>query len=197
MLSKNAILNRSTNFLLYMKRLYISLHLRLLISGCLLLASTEGIANAAPAVPENQLKAAYLIHLSEFTTWPDEKMLPADFNICIATGSRLTASLDEIKGRIVKNKTLHIIYDVPADKLSSCHVLYIEGSLNQKTYQQSLLKTDPILTVGDDDGFTRQGGVVEFYLEGDNVKMRGNLNKMSQLKLQISSKILRLMEITP
>jgi hypothetical protein len=162
----------------------------------LLISCLWGIAckNVAAAAPENQIKAAYLIHLSEFTTWPDEKMQPASFSICIASDSQLREPLEELKGRLVKNRQFNILYDIPIDKLNSCHVFYVEYQFNQKIFQQSLLKTDPILTVSSEADFAKGGGAIEYYRDVDKIRMRVNLKKLGQLKLMISSKLLRLMD---
>jgi hypothetical protein len=149
----------------------------------------------AVAVPEYQLKAAYLIHLSEFTTWPAEKMQQPFFNICIATGSSLSEPLEQISGHKVKEKTLNIIYDVTIDKLKDCHVFYVEDKLNKKFFQQNLQKNTAILTVSSDASFTKEGGIIEYYLDDeDKIKMRVNLKALSQSQLIMSYKVLRLMD---
>lgn len=167
-------------------------HLWLLISCFLFLVLCKN--TKASAVPENQLKAAYLIHLSEFTTWPDAKMQLPYFSICLARGSQLSEPLEEIKGRLVKDRQLNILYDVPADKLNSCHIFYVEDKFNKNTFRQNLLKTEPILTVSSDPDFVKDGGIIEYYREADKIKMRVNLKIMTQTNLVISSKLLRLMD---
>jgi hypothetical protein len=171
------------------------LRLGLLFSCCVLsLNSQSSVAEPpSPSVSESDLKAAYLIHLSEFTTWPDEKMQQDHFSICIATGSSLSTPLEEIRERPVKDKPLNIIYDVPLDKLNSCHVLYVEHDSNGKIFQQIKLKNNAILTVSSDANFAKDGGVIQYYPDDGRIKMLVNLKVMNQEKLLISSKLLRLM----
>lgn len=169
------------------------LHLTMPIISCLLMIASKNAE--ATVVDENQLKAAYLIHLSEFTTWPEEKMQQlTNFNICIASESLLKEPLEQIKGREVKNKHLEILYDIPVEKINTCHIFYVEEKLNKKIFQQSLQKIVPILTVSSDGNFAKEGGVIEYYPEDGKIKMRVNLKMMSQSKLIISSKLLRLMD---
>jgi hypothetical protein len=176
-----------------MIKVFANLHLWILIINCFLLIGYKNVNSAV--VDENQLKVAYLIHLSEFTTWPEEKMQQlVSFNICIASESQLKEPLDQIKGREVKNKQLEILYDIPVEKLNNCHIFYVEDKLNKKVFQQNPQKNAPILTVSSDAEFTKEGGVVEYYREGDKIRMRVNLKMMSQSKLIISSKLLRLMD---
>lgn len=163
-----------------------------LISWGLLLTPVKSVE--ASFVDKEQLKAAYLIHLSEFTTWPDQKMQLPSFTICLASGSKLKNPLEELKGRLVKDRQLEILYDVSIEKLNTCHVFYVEDEFNKKIFQQSLSKKDSILTVSSDENFVKEGGVIEYYRDGDKIRMRVNLESMSQSHLNISSKLLRLMD---
>ena len=177
-----------------MTKIFANLRSGLLIISCFLLTTHKNAD--ATAVDENQLKAAYLIHLSEFTTWPEEKMqhLPS-FNICIASESLLKEPLEQIKGRDVKNKPLDIFYNIPAEKLNTCHIFYVEEKLNKNFFLQNLPKNAPILTVSSDPDFAKEGWIVEYYHESDRLKMRISLKMLSQAKLSIGSKLLRLMDI--
>ena len=177
-----------------MTKIIANLRLWLLIITCFLLMAHKSAD--ATAVDENQLKAAYLIHLSEFTTWPEEKMRRfASFNICIASDSLLKDPLEQIKGRDVKNKPLEVVYDISVEKLNTCHIFYVEEKLNKKVFQQNPQKNAAVLTVSSDSDFAKDGGIIEYYHEGDKLKMRVSLKMLSEAKLSISSKLLRLMDI--
>ena len=176
-----------------MIKIFATLHLWMLVANFCWVMAYKNVE--AAVVPENQLKAAYLIHLSEFTTWPEDKMQQlTHFNICIASDSLLREPLEQIKGREVKNKPLEILYDVPAENLNTCHIFYVEDKLNKKVFQQNLSKSASILTVSSDPDFVKEGGIIEYYRADDKVRMRVNLKVMTQSKLIISSKLLRLMD---
>lgn len=175
-----------------MTKIFARLRLWLLIINFLVMTHKNA---EATAVDENQLKAAYLIHLSEFTTWPEEKMQHlSSFNICIGFDSLLKEPLEQIKGREVKNKPLEILYDISVEKLNTCHIFYVEEKFNKNVFQQNPQKNAPILTVSSDPDFAKEGGIIEYYHEGDKLKMRVSLKMLSLSKLSISSKLLRLMD---
>lgn len=170
------------------------LHLCLLF-GISLLLNVE-----AADVAENQLKAAYLVHLSEFTTWPDAKMQLPNFSICVSKNSTLSEPLEEVRGRLVKDKPLDIVYNVSAERINTCHILYVEDVGDKKILQQAVQKNEPILSVSSEAGFAKAGGggVIEFYTDSEKkVKMRINLKLMRQSSLMISSNLLRLMDVIP
>jgi hypothetical protein len=152
-------------------------------------ADEQGVASM------DKIKAAYLIHLSEFTTWSDEKMRLSHFSICISADSELKLPLEEIEGRLVKNKPLKIQLISSREQLNSCHILYVENG-SKKLFEQNLLKPDALLTVGSDTNFLDEGGIIQYYYsdKDDKIKMRVNLKAIAKSKLVMSSKLLRLMD---
>jgi hypothetical protein len=57
------------------------------------------------------------------------------------------------------------------------------------------IKAGGVLTVGERGGFTAEGGVVNFKLEGNRVRIVINVTAAGQQKLRISSKLLSLAQI--
>ena len=49
-----------------------------------------------------------------------------------------------------------------------------------------------MLTVGETDGFARQGGTIGFTMEGDRVRFEINTRAAQRAGLEISSRLLRL-----
>jgi hypothetical protein len=167
---------------------------------CYLLISSQYIyaSSKVDNVLEQQLKAVYLIHLSEFTVWPAEKLQLPTFNICLDSHSDLNPSLDEVKasGRLVKEKPLVIEHDLTAKNLINCHIFYVDQR-NAKLFAdlQKQLTDAAVLTISSETGFAQQGGDIEYYLEDGKVRMKGNLKNLSNSNLTISSKVLQLMKI--
>jgi hypothetical protein len=58
------------------------------------------------------------------------------------------------------------------------------------------LKGRNILTVGDMEGFSRDGGVIRFVVENNRIRFRINVDAADAAHLTISSKLLRLAQIT-
>jgi YfiR/HmsC-like len=171
-----------------MTKIFTCLQLGIVLGSFFLIASQTIEAASAD---ENQLKAAYLIHLSEFTTWPDEKMQLPSFNICIASSSLLRQPLEEIKGRNVKKIPLNIVYSPTTENLNTCHILYVEEELNVSLFLQ---QNNSTLTVSSDERFLEAGGMIQYVRKEKKIKMRVNLNKLNASKLKMSSKLLSLME---
>lgn len=141
-----------------------------------------------------KIKAVYLIHLSEFTSWSEEKMRVPFFSICISAESDLKQPLEEIQGQRIKNKPLKIQLISTASQLSQCHILYVD-IFNKTLFEQQ--KATSMLTISSEANFLQEGGIIQYYIDNDKVKMRVNLKAMTKAKLSISSKLLRLMNSSP
>jgi YfiR/HmsC-like len=175
------------------------LHILITVISFFLTVQTKNVtASSGSEVSESQIKAAYLIHLSEFTTWPEEKMKQLfHFTICIASDSPLKDPLKQIEGRFVKDKHLQIVYDVPIEKLNTCHIFYAEDNSTKHLFEKNTQNPIPTLIVTSDFEFFKEAGTIQFYPELGKVKMRVNLKLLKQSNLVISSKLLRLMDIFP
>ncbi len=147
-------------------------------------------------VSVNEIKAAYLIHLSEFTDWPDEKMQLPFFSICLAADSPLRASLERMVSQVVKNKPLVLHTINPSISKETCHILYVD-EMNTDDFAQQISHLDSVLTVSSEADFLKQGGIIQYYLDKNTVKMQVNLKTLNSSKLTISSKLLRLMNPFP
>jgi hypothetical protein len=131
-----------------------------------------------------QLKAAYLIHVSEFTTWPSDTA--TSFVVCISSKSELREPLEEIQKHTVKGKPIKIQLDVNSNNLNTCHILYTEGN-QLPAFQKGLL------TFSSEEGFLKNGGIIQFFPQDDRIKMRINLNNLEKSGL-IITKVIRSME---
>jgi hypothetical protein len=70
-------------------------------------------------------------------------------------------------------------------------MLFISDSEKKLTGQiLEKLKGLPVLTVGENDQFLSQGGVVNFVKKDANIRLEINLDAARQSKLKISSKLL-------
>lgn len=143
---------------------------------------------------ELKLKSVYLVRLSDFTTFPS-KLESDRLNICVEGTSPIVSFLNEIELDEDK-KYLTILYDISNDSISGCNILYL--SENEKTTLSKKLKTlsnSEVLTISSMDGFALSGGMIEFYLEKNKVKMKVNLSTLRESGIFINPKVLKLMSI--
>ena len=151
------------------------------------------------AFKEYDLKAAFVYHLAQFVEWPAEAFPAAETPLVIGVLGQdpFGKALDEIvQNEVVKNRKLVVQRYRQADEIRICHVLFISQSEEGRMDQiLSTLKGRNILTVGDTDGFAKQGGIVRFLTEKNKIRLRINVDTAKASNLTISSKLLRAAEV--
>ncbi len=162
----------------------------------LLLAALEG--HAQPAKPsEYQLKAAFLYHFAQLVSWPARAFNQTNSPMVIGIlgenpfGTQLEETL---RGKNVNGHPL-AIREIPtlAEATNDCHILFV-GSSERKRLPEIFagLRGTNLLTVGEMDGFTEAGGMINLVLEGTKIRFQINDAAAKNAGLKISSKLLSL-----
>lgn len=178
---------------------------RTIQSGFILLAlvSLAGrpLAAQTPISKEYQVKAAFLFHFTQFVKWPSAAFTHGSqpFRIGVLGEDPFDGFLDDtVKGEKVDGHPLVIQRFNSIEEVKGCQILFIsrsEGSQMEKILGN--FKNQNILTVGDVEGFIKNGGIIRFSTEGNKIHLRINLEAAKSGNLDISSKMLRLADIVP
>jgi hypothetical protein len=150
---------------------------------------------------EYQIKAVFLFNFAQFVTWPPEAFASPDqpLRIGILGGDPFGTFLDEtVKGEKVGDHPLVIQRYGGVEEVRDCQILFINASGRGGEVKEilSALKGKSILTVGDKEGFIQGGVMVRFFMEGNKIRLRINPEAAKNAGLTISSKILRLAQIS-
>lgn len=149
---------------------------------------------AAPGELEAKIKAAYVFHIIKFVDWPS---LPADaLHLCVAGNDSVTLLLTDLTGKQIKDRPLRIDNDGSFDP-AQCQVLYVGRPERRWPELQARLRGQAVLTVSDQDGFARGGGMVGLYPEGGKIKLEINPDAARSANLRISAKLLELARTVP
>ena len=79
------------------------------------------------------------------------------------------------------------------ESLGQCQVLYFSG-ISDRVAAATLARvsTLPVLTVGEQEHFTRLGGIIRVYQEGNRLRFDVDVSHASAVRLKISSRVLNL-----
>jgi hypothetical protein len=148
------------------------------------------------AQSEYQVKAAYLYNFLKFIEWPPEafKSESAPFVVGIMGDNSFSETIEQtIKGKSIKGRQLEVKRLKWGQGLRICHILYV-SSYEQRHLAQILqiTKGASILTIGEMDQFTEQGGIINLTMEENKVYFEINLGAAEQSQIKISSKLLAL-----
>lgn len=166
-----------------------------LLRGVILLVLLAAVPASAQA-PEYDVKAAFLFNFVKFVEWPAEAFAGerAPVTICVFGEDPFGRVLDAvIQGERVGERALVVERLDSRDDFEACHVLFVSPSERDRMAQVlARVEGEPVLTVGDTEGFLRAGGIVNFILEGTKVRFVINQGTAERSGLRISSKLLRL-----
>lgn len=151
----------------------------------------------APAqIGETRLKSIWLEKFSKFIEWPANDSLDY-FTITILGEGVINGYLEEIyKNRTIKNKPVKIKVIDKVDSLEACNILFVNAE-QAKELDKILdkVKSKPILTIGDTQGFAKQGVIINFYLEQNKVRFELNISAAKSSGLDVDFRLLEAAKI--
>lgn len=161
-------------------------------------------ATVLPALPiravesrnELKIKAAYLYQFAKFSEWPPAAFEKADSDLVLGVlGSNPFGKLlDGLNGKTIKGRKVVVVHCENTSDARKCHVLFIPGSMGEEAIAKALKALDgvPVLTVGDANGFSEQGGMIQMYPESGKVRFNINLVSAKAAGIKLDSRFLGL-----
>ena len=165
----------------------------LALTAALLQAGADGTP-----VDEYQLKAVFLFNFAKFVEWPPQAFAsPRDpFAICVLGDSPFGAALDDaVRGKTVEARPIAIRLVSSGEQARTCQILFVSAS-ERKNMRGLLeaLRSRCVLTVGDTEDFTANGGIVRFKMKDGRVRIEIDADAAGRANLRISSRLLSLAE---
>ncbi len=169
----------------------------------LCLVSLCSVSIGAPAQAqepngEYRLKAAFLYNFAKFVEWPAASFSDnhTPFVICTVGHSSLDPELDQLAGKVVRDRPLvpkHIRTD---DHLTDCHLLYV--SPNELKHTPEILRTlqkAPVLTTCDSEDCADAGFMFNMRVIDNRIALDLNLEAVQRTQLKVSSQLIKLTRI--
>lgn len=140
---------------------------------------------------ERAVRAAYVYHLTQYVSWPNTR---SDLTICSFGEKKKILTLQQVlNNKSSDNRKLHVVPNPAEHELQHCDILYIaDSSLSHVRSILDKARSQGILSVGEDDAFMHEGGMVGLVRSGDQIVIKVNLNEARAGGLHISSRLLDL-----
>ncbi len=153
-------------------------------------------AEAAVGVSEYKVKAAFLLNFGKYVEWP-ESALGSDLGICVFGRDPFGRALDDtLDGRTVASRPVKARRVTDVEELGGCHILFVSRAGESRLEDIVAAVGDtPVLIVGEQDRFARDGGMINFIEVDKKVRFEINEAAARRAGLKISSKLLRLAKI--
>jgi hypothetical protein len=159
-------------------------------------ASTAGLEpRQVQALPEYVVKAGFLFNFAKYVEWPPDAFEKADspISIGIVGADPFGEELDKaLRNKMVKERGFAIHRFPEPSAIKTCHILFTPRTENGRL-AEILKKVDSlaILTVGEDEGFIKGGGVVNILIEKEKPRLEVNPEAAEKAHLTINSKLLK------
>jgi len=145
---------------------------------------------------EYQVKAKILFTFAKFIEWPQAAFTNAKAPLIIGLlgdnpfGSHLESF---VRDKVIGNRPVIVKSCQTIEEAKKCHLLFISVA-DKKRLQENLdgLTGASVLTVGESEAFTKSGGMIRFFLEGQKVRFEINDDAAKKAGLKIDSKLLGL-----
>jgi len=151
------------------------------------------------ALPESQVKAAFVLNFAKFVDWPPGAFSSPDapFQMCVLGDGLIGKPLTELTaGKLIAGRTIQVLHLRSLPEARHCHVLFIHSSEKKRIGAiVDGLRDRPILTVGDTQDFAQAGVMINLYTEDDNIRFEIGLANAESAGLKVSSKLLALARI--
>ena len=148
---------------------------------------------------EYPIKAAYLYNFASYVVWPETELDASQrpFVLGVMEPDPFGAALDQIAARTIGGRQVHIERIHSLEQIDGCHLLFIPRSADSRQSAAALRRAKdlPLLVVGEQPGFARQGAAINFVVEHNRVRFEINPEVARRQQLKISSKLLSLATI--
>lgn len=142
---------------------------------------------------EYQIKAGFFFNFTRFVEWPESAFATATSPIlaCVVGETQLTDLLiDVAAGKVVNGRTVSIRRVKPSDDLRVCNLLFISAAEQRRTAEILGSVKINTLTVGETPGFAQAGGMINFSIQENKVKLELNLDTATRAGLKVNSKLI-------
>ncbi len=147
---------------------------------------------------EYQVKAGFIYNFVKFVQWPDETDNRAGnvLRLCIVSDHSETDVFFSLSGKTVRGREIIVATADEADSLGACDIVFF--SVRDADVIRERLAAAPrrgVLTIGETDGFTRMGGIINFFVANSRLRFRINIDAAARAGLKLSSQLLMSAEI--
>lgn len=150
---------------------------------------------AIGSAPADKIKAAYIYQFTQFTGWPDDNIRDPDklFTICVIGNDPITKYLQPISSSHLDERTIVIKSFNNSVDIIDCEILYIAQSAKKNLSKIiKIAQGHSILTVSSIPEFINNGGMINFVIVEERVRLKVNLDITRDANLKISAKLLEI-----
>lgn len=148
------------------------------------------------AMSETEVKAAFLYNFAKFVEWPAEAFSSetAPIQLAVLGDEDVTAKLKMLlSDKKAHGRSFEVKRILNPQDAKTCQMVYVTSAESRRAFQVlEATRKLPVLTIGESDQFIDLGGMINFVFEDTQLRFEINPETAERVKLEISSKLLRL-----
>lgn len=175
--------------------MFSSMRWRLPMATLAAMAAWVFMSLAHATLPEQQLKAAFVLNFVRYVEWPERALGARDAPvvICVFGRDAIEDALNALGGRQVHGRAVKVRLSASIEDSEGCHVAFITESESRRVVPiLRSLAGRPVLTVSDIDGFIDSGGAIGIVNSDNRLQFEINRAALGQGQLKASSQLLKL-----
>lgn len=173
-----------------------ALALSLSLPLTVLLGGWSGDACAQAAVPEYQLKAAFIFNFAVFAEWPPATLQPAGpLTLCAYQDNALLVALQTLADKNINGHRLEVRALAAGSAARNCHLLVLDRQDRERwpqLHRELIAAGTSVLTIADDRQIGADGAMLALFMDDKRIAFDANLAALRAGGLTLSSKLLRL-----
>ena len=151
-------------------------------------------AESSEYAKEDDIKVNHLLQLTKFIHWPNTLVHSKPLMLCLFDTTPAKKSWQKIHLQKSQGHEIQLHYINQDDQLSPCNILFIHklipNSMIQKNYY--LLISNSILTIGERQGFSKEGGILEFNAVDKIFDIKINLKTAVEAGISINTNLIEI-----
>jgi hypothetical protein len=142
---------------------------------------------------EYDVKIGFIYNFAKFVTWPEASLDkdPQTLVICYAADNPAIEAFDKLDGKTINHRKIKVFAYDEQTCLEQSQIIFF--ATQDKAYIQPILakaKGRNILTIGEVEGFTQWGGIINFFEDHNRLRFQVNLDAARREGLKMSSQLL-------
>ena len=160
---------------------------------CLLIFRPAAVWGGPLTGTEYDVKTGFIYNFANFVSWPPTafKDKDEDLVLCLVSDTPAADALFKLNDQTIRGRKIKVISYSQESCLDASHILYI--ATQDRNLVQKLLgiaRERNILTIGEIEGFTQMGGVINFFEEKNRLRFKVNIDAAKRAGLTMSSQLL-------
>jgi TonB family protein len=150
----------------------------------------------AQTATEYQVKAAYLYNFAKSAEWRETPQENLSLVIGVVAGDDefLDSLAKTVAGRKIGNRSILVKRVNSSKEMDFCQVIFFPSNAGRKRTESALaaLTSASILLVGEDDGFLKQGGMINLVLRNGKIHFEINKESLGRAGIRLSPELMAL-----